>query len=102
MSITLSTYLETLDEGIPPTELSPALLALWWAGKEDWKEAHRLIQAHEGEADCDWVHAWLHRQEDDIPNARYWYRRAHRTMQHGDPQTEWRAIVTSLLAGSGY
>ena len=44
-----------------------------------------------------WVHAYLHRKEGDLPNAKYWYRRADRAAGYGDFQREWEAIVTQLL-----
>lgn len=102
MTLTLSTYLDTLDHNVPPEHIGHGLRALWWAGKNDWTEAHEIVQAHEGEPDSDWVHAWLHRREGDNANARYWYRRARRSMHHGSLDDEWRAIVTALIAGSGY
>lgn len=102
MSMTLTSWMDTLDETIPPIGQSPALDALWWAGKADWNLAHDITMRHEGNAECDWVHAWLHRKEGDLTNARYWYRRAGQTMQHGDLQKEWRSIVTALLTGAGY
>lgn len=102
MTMTLSIFKETLDEDVPPDGLGPALLALWWAGKSDWPAAHDIVQAHEGEKDCDWVHAWLHRREGDQGNARYWYRRSGHTMEHGEIMNEWRTIVVRLLSGSGY
>lgn len=102
MSMTISMFTESLDETTPPTGLSPALTALWWAGKSDWSAAHDIVQSHEGEPECDWVHAWLHRREGDLSNARYWYRRAGHSMQHGEIMDEWRAIIVKLLSDSGY
>jgi hypothetical protein len=48
--------------------------------------------------DCAWVHAYLHRVEGDIDNARYWYRRAHRPPAAGALSDEWDAIVAALMA----
>ena len=47
------------------------------AGK--WNEAHRLIQRHSDRLSC-LIHAYLHRLEGDLSNARYWYRRAEESM----------------------
>ncbi|HEX3134444.1 MAG TPA: hypothetical protein VHX44_12775 [Planctomycetota bacterium] len=47
-------------------------LALLW--HDDLDGAHALCQAHEGHADCDYVHALLHRREGDFANAKYWFR----------------------------
>jgi hypothetical protein len=46
-------------------------LALLWHDQFD--DAHQLCQAHEGHADCDFVHALLHRREGDFANAKYWF-----------------------------
>lgn len=47
-------------------------LALLW--HDDLDGAHRLCQAHEDDADCNYVHALLHRREGDFANAKYWFR----------------------------
>jgi len=83
----------------PPAGFSPALAALWWAAKDDWQRAHRLVM-DESDADCAWVHAYLHRQEGDLDNARYWYRQARREPAQGDLAAEWAAIAAALLQGS--
>ena len=41
-----------------------------------WEEAHKIAQAHEGEAIFDAIHALLHRIEGDRFNAGYWDRKA--------------------------
>ena len=68
----------TTSAAVPPKDIGPALEALWRAARGEWDAAHRVVQGHEGEADCDWVHAHLHRQEGDLDNARYWYGEAKR------------------------
>ena len=78
---------------------SGALLALWWAGKGDWAKAHAVAQETEG-ADGAWVHAMLHRQEGDVANAGYWYRRAGRTEATGDIEQEWAAMVGEFVGRS--
>jgi hypothetical protein len=80
----------------PPAGLTPALAALWWAAKDDWQRAHRLVM-DESDADCAWVHAYLHRVEGDLDNARYWYRQARREPAQGDLAAEWAAIAAALL-----
>jgi hypothetical protein len=42
------------------------------------------------------VHAYLHRKEGDISNARYWYGRAGRSQGDGSLETEWNEIAASL------
>lgn len=44
-----------------------------------WDEAHELVQPHFDPQSC-LIHAYLHRVEGDLSNARYWYRRANQTM----------------------
>ncbi len=80
-----------------PPSSTPALEALWWLLKGDWSQAHACVQRHEGEADCDWVHAHLHRQEGDLDNANYWYRRAKRTASAAPLAEEWKIIASELL-----
>ena len=52
-------------------------------------------------ADAAWVHAYLHRVEGDLPNARYWYRQAKRPEARGALEAEWEAMVTALLVNNG-
>lgn len=59
----------------PDPAWRPALVALWYAARDDWHRAHDTLQDAVGR-DADWVHAHLHRVEGDHPNAAYWYRRA--------------------------
>jgi len=89
-------FKRSVAEATPPAGLSPALAALWWAAKADWQRAHRLVMDESG-ADCAWVHAYLHRQEGDLDNARYWYRKARREPAQGDLAAEWAAIAAALL-----
>jgi hypothetical protein len=80
----------------PPAALRPPLEALWWAAKDDWDKAHKIVMEQEG-ADAAWVHAYLHRVEGDLPNAGYWYRTAGRPVAAGALETEWSAIAAALL-----
>jgi hypothetical protein len=80
-----------------PTDKGPAIEALWWLMKGDWNKAHECVQAHEGEPDCDSVHAHLHRQEGDLSNAGYWYRRAGRPVSKQSLEAEWTALASELL-----
>lgn len=56
------------------------------------------MQGHEGVADCDVVHAHLHRQEGDMSNAGGWYRRAGRPVSALPLDEEWKALATEMLA----
>lgn len=86
----------SLAEATPPAGLDTALLALWHAGRDAWREAHDLV-AHAEDERSAWVHAHLHRIEGDLGNAVYWYRRARRPAATGDFATERRAIASALL-----
>jgi hypothetical protein len=87
----------SLAEAKPADGLAPALAALWWAGKDQWDTAHRIVMVEEGDKSCAWVHAHLHRIEGDLDNARYWYRRAGRSAASGSLAEEWTAIAQALL-----
>jgi hypothetical protein len=95
--MTPSDFKGSLTGRKPPDRLVPALVALWWAGKDDWDKAHQIIANGEG-SDCAWVHAHLHRVEGDLDNAGYWYRQARRPQATGDLATEWATIAATLLA----
>ena len=73
------------------------LEALWWAAKADWNRAHALVQ-NETSPSAAWVHAYLHRVEGDLGNARYWYRQAERPVASASLENEWEAITAALLA----
>jgi len=96
--MTPAEFKRSLANARPPAELSTALAGLWWAGKDDWQKAHKLVMSDDG-ADCAWVHAYLHRVEGDLDNARYWYRQAHKKPATGALAEEWGAIAAALLAG---
>jgi len=95
-SITPAAFKRTLSKSRPPTGLAPALAALWWAGKDDWEHAHKIVMAQE-DRDCAWVHAYLHRVEGDLPNARWWYKEARKPAATGSIEVEWGAIAQALL-----
>jgi hypothetical protein len=43
------------------------------------------------------VHAYLHRKEGDLGNARYWYHRANQPIANDSLEAEWARIVEALL-----
>ena len=93
--MTLEAFRATLS-GTEPPELRAALRALWWDARGDWDRAREAAQ--EGrDKDGDWVHAYLHRKEGDLSNARYWYSCVGRTMPAGSLDEEWTDLVSSLL-----
>jgi hypothetical protein len=94
--MTPSAFVLSLSKQRPPAECSPALQALWWAAKDDWNAAHEIVMAHD-DADCAWVHAYLHRVEGDLTNARYWYRQAGKRPATVTLDAEREAIIAALL-----
>jgi hypothetical protein len=80
----------------PSPSLSHALQALWWDAKGDWAHAHECAQADRGSMSAA-VHAYLHRKEPDLANARYWYNTAGRAPFTGSLEQEWNALAEELL-----
>ncbi len=95
--MSIEAFQTSLSEASPPANADLAVQALWWAGRGDWDRAHGCVQQHEGDPACDLVHAYLHRQEGDLANAGYWYRRAGRAVPATPLQDEWIALATELL-----
>ena len=87
----------SLTNAAPPDGLAPTVQALWWAAKGEWDQAHKIVQDDESR-EAAWVHAYLHRVEGDLPNARYWYSTAGRPVANGALEDEWTAIAAALLA----
>jgi hypothetical protein len=62
----------------------------------DWQKAHVIVQADETEFGC-WAHGIVHMLEGDFGNARYWYRRAHRSYPgNNDAAAEIDALTRAL------
>jgi len=97
-TMTLEEFRHSFADYLPADALPVALQALWWLGKGDWKHAHACVQQHEGEPDCDLVHAHLHRLQGDLANAGYWYRQAGRPVATVPPEQEWATVAAQLLA----
>jgi hypothetical protein len=96
---TLIEFKQSTADGTPPAALTPLLSALWWAAKGDWDKAHRIVMKESG-ADAAWVHAYLHRVEGDLDNARYWYRQARREPAAGTLEHEWEEVAGALIGRS--
>ena len=79
----------------PPPGLSPPLQTLWWEAKGDWQRAHACAQ-DDKTSDGALVHAYLHRVEGDLSNARYWYNRAGREPASGTLAEEWSTLVSAF------
>jgi hypothetical protein len=98
MMMTVEAFRRSLAEAAPPANASLALRGLWWAGKGDWEQAHGCAQQQQGDPRCDLVHAYLHRHEGAMANARYWYRRAGQPFPTIPLQDEWDALAAQLLS----
>ncbi|HKY87512.1 MAG TPA: hypothetical protein VJL90_12185 [Pseudorhodoplanes sp.] len=97
--MTPADFKNSVAGGKPPADLTPPLEGLWWAAKGDWDKAHKIVQDVET-ADAAWVHAYLHRVEGDLPNARYWYGQARREPASSALETEWADIAAALLVNN--
>jgi hypothetical protein len=80
----------------PPAGLSLPLQTLWWEAKGDWQRAHACAQEDRTPGGAI-VHAYLHRVEGDLSNARGWYSRAGRPPATGALAEEWNALASEFL-----
>ena len=72
------------------------LQALWYDYQEDWHQSHKTID-YESDRHSAWVHAYLHRKEGDLGNARYWYRRSGKPESKLSLTQERQEIARALL-----
>jgi hypothetical protein len=93
--MTSDAFRNTLADVEPPA-VGSLLRALWHDARGDWNRAHEIAQ-DVGDDRGAWVHAYLHRKEGDLANARYWYRRAGQPEAVGSLDAEWDRIVSALL-----
>lgn len=93
--VTIKEFTDSLTADTPPP-MSIYLLALWYDGRGDWEASHDLVNEMDSQQAA-WVHAYLHRKEGDIANARYWYGRAGEKFPQQPLEDEWAAIATALL-----
>jgi hypothetical protein len=89
-------FISSLSSGEPPQKISPLLKALWYDGKDDWEGSHNIAQDID-DKNGSWVHAYLHRKEGDISNARYWYHRAGKNEPSVSLKEEWKMLVNAFL-----
>lgn len=79
-----------------PDGLSPPLQALWYSKAGAWDKGHEIAQSIKSNTGS-WVHAHFHREEGDLANAGYWYRKAGMTRPEGvEIATEWKEIAREL------
>ncbi len=85
---------------VPPGDENGLVAALWHASQDNWQKAHELVQAIES-AEAAWVHAYLHRVEGDLANARYWYNRAGKPEARMSTEEEWKQLAEALMLEGG-
>ena len=93
MKITSGSFKQSLLSDTPPDGFSVYLKALWYERKGQWGKAHNLVDSLE-EKDAARVHAYLHRREGDLSNARYWYVKAGAAWPEQSMDGEWEELVT--------
>jgi hypothetical protein len=76
---------------------SPLAKAVRHLEAGDWQAAHAIVQKDESATAC-WAHGVVHLLEGDLDNARYWYRRAHRTLPHLDTVAAEIAALKEAVA----
>ena len=91
-----SEFVRSLSDDQPPAGLTPLLKALWFDGKGNWDESHNVAE-YIHEKNGSWIHAYLHRKEGDISNARYWYSMASQPVCKDSLEEEWQALVRQFL-----
>ena len=57
------------------------------AREGSWDEAHKLVQQYSDELSC-LIHAYLHRVDGNISNAKYWYNRVGVDMPNNNLEDE--------------
>ena len=63
--------------------------------KGEWQAAHAIVQDDEDSRLSCWAHAIVHVMEGDLPNARYWFRKAGRAFSE-DAAGEVAALSATL------
>jgi hypothetical protein len=96
-TMTVAEFRRTSTDPAPPAGLAPELLALWHDAHGDWEAAHQVAQDIPDPTGA-WIHAYLHRKEGDLSNARYWYQRAGKPESQKALDAEWEQIAQAMLA----
>ena len=94
--MTIQEFKNSLTQKFPSKSLSVQIEALWWDAKGDWKRAHDLID-HLDDAISAHIHAYLHRVQGDLWNARYWYNRAKQPEFKGSLDEEWEYLLEKYI-----
>lgn len=92
----LEEFLNTINDSLPPANLNPYALALWYDANGNWEKAHAIVQDMPDKTAAQ-IHAYLHRKEGDAGNAGYWYNKASVQMPDYTLNKEWEELVESVL-----
>lgn len=76
---------------------SAHLRAMWYDLHGDWDAAHKIVQAL-NDVHAMWIHAYLHRKEPDLNNARHWYRNAAKPFPEGQSFADEAAAILADLS----
>lgn len=93
----LKDFLSACEHSTKPLHLTSHLRALWFDRRGDWDSAHEEIQDDNDSLSAA-IHAYLHRKEGDISNARYWYSTAGRAVYKGSLEEEWLSLARQATA----
>ena len=89
--------IDTLRQTPDPKSLSTDhLRALWYDLNGDWNKAHSIVQVM-SDVSAMWIHAYLHRKEPDIWNAKYWYNRCGKPFPGDIPYNTEAAVIPETL-----
>ena len=89
-------FIKLTKESEPSDKLAEIHLAIWYAVKDNWDMAHKIVQDINTKT-ASWIHAYLHRVEGDIGNAQYWYNRAKKESSSESFETELNDIIKSVF-----
>ena len=85
-------FIKLTKESEPLALLTDIHLALWYAFKDNWDMAHRIVQDINTQT-ASWIHAYLHRVEGDLDNANYWYNRAKKNLLMNHQKQNWIILL---------
>jgi hypothetical protein len=89
-------FISSLHEPERPQGLDAYLRALWFDAHGNWHRAHQIVQEID-DVTAARIHAYLHRQEGDEWNAKYWHRQAGSVFPDDlSLQQEWHMLVREL------
>ena len=91
-----TSFINSLNDPVPPENLSPLLKAMWYLKNDQWTKSHDLAQEDNSMLGS-WIHALLHKIEGDEWNANYWYRKAKIENPRDSVENEWKKITIQLL-----